>query len=99
MNADYVICIATKRGRTWRYVKEGGEWTQTTPAGFVRRLSAEQLLSHLLSPLSGDQSNLRVTVDRRRRRKRGGGSRASKDKASERGPSVRGDKTYNYAAV
>jgi hypothetical protein len=65
MNADYVIYVATKRGRRWRYVKDDGAWTQTAPTGRVRKLSAEQLLSHLLPPLSGDQSNLTVRVVRR----------------------------------
>ncbi|MGD0478318.1 MAG: hypothetical protein ABSB29_09175 [Nitrososphaerales archaeon] len=68
MNADYVIYIATRRGRTWRYVKGDAGWTQTAPTGLVRRLSAEQLLSHLLSPLSGEQSNLSVRVERRVRK-------------------------------
>jgi hypothetical protein len=69
MNTDYVIYISTKRGKTWRYVKEDDGWTQTAPTGHVRRLSAEQLLSHLLPPLSGDQSNLSVRVKRKVRKK------------------------------
>jgi hypothetical protein len=65
MNADYTIYIVTKRGRTWKYLKEGNDWTQAAPTGVVRRLSAEQLLSHLLPPLSGDQPNLSVRVEHR----------------------------------
>ena len=69
MNTDYVIYIATKRGRTWKYLKEGKGWTQTAPTGIVRRLSEEQLLSHLLPPLAGDQPNLSVRIERRRNAK------------------------------
>ena len=54
-NTDYVIYVTTKHGQTYRYSKEDNGWTQTTPIGRVRRLSAEQLLSHLLPPLAGDQ--------------------------------------------
>jgi hypothetical protein len=61
-NTDYVIYITTRRGRTWKYVKEDNGWTQTTPIGVVRRLSAEQLLSHLLPPLAADQPELKVKV-------------------------------------
>jgi hypothetical protein len=68
MNADYVILVTTKHGRTWRYAKEDDGWTQTAPTGLVRRLSAEQLLSHLLPPLSGEQSSLSVRVERRARK-------------------------------
>jgi hypothetical protein len=62
-NTDYVIRIATKRGRSWTYAKEADAWTQTTPAARVRRMTAEQLLSHLLPPLAKDQPHLNVTVE------------------------------------
>lgn len=61
-NTDYVIRIATSRGRSWTYAKEADAWSQTTPAGVVRRMTAEQLLSHLLPPLAKDQPHLNVTV-------------------------------------
>lgn len=63
-NTDYAIHITTRRGRTWSYIKEDKDWTQTAPTGRVRRLSAEQLLSHLLPPLAGDQPGLSVGVER-----------------------------------
>ena len=62
-NTDYVIRIATNRGRSWTYAKEADAWTQTTPAGRVRRMTAEQFLSHLLPPLAKDQPHLNVTVE------------------------------------
>ena len=66
-NADYVIYITTKRGRTWSHLKENDGWTRTGPNGRVHRLSAEQLLSHLLPPLAADQPGLSVRVERRPR--------------------------------
>ncbi len=62
-NSDYVIRITTKRGRAWSYLKEDNGWTQTAPPGVVRRMTAEQLLSHLLPPLANDQPHLNVTVE------------------------------------
>ena len=64
-NAEYVIHVRTKSGRTWSYRKKDDGWTQTGPTGRVHLLSAEQLLSHLLPPLAADQPTLSVTVERR----------------------------------
>jgi hypothetical protein len=69
MNTDYVIWIKTKRGWTWRYLKEKNGWTQTASTGIVRQLSGDQLLSHLLPLLAGDQPGLRASVGRKKRRK------------------------------
>ena len=64
-NTDYVIYIRTSHGQTWSHVKEGDGWTRTGPNGSVHRMSAEQLLSHLLPPLAADQPGLSVSVERR----------------------------------
>lgn len=64
-NTDYVIYITTPGGQTWSHVKEGDGWIRTGPNSRVHRMTAEQLLSHLLPPLAGDQPNLSVTVERR----------------------------------
>ena len=72
-NNEYVIYISTKR-RTWTYLREDKGWTQTAPTGRVREMTAEQLLSHLLPPVAGDQPSLRVKVERRTegRKQKGG---------------------------
>ena len=70
MNTDYVIQIKTKRGRTWSYRKEKNGWSQTASTGIVRQLSGDQLLSHLLPPLAGDQASLSVRVKRKRHTKK-----------------------------
>jgi len=65
-NTDCVIYITTKRGYTQIYRKDNNGWTQTSPNGVVRRMTAEQLLSHLLPPLTaGNKSHLIVRVEQR----------------------------------
>jgi hypothetical protein len=64
-NNECVIYITTKRGWTQTYLKEKDGWTQTGPKGIVRRMSAEQLLSHLLPPLAAGSDRLSVRVERR----------------------------------
>jgi hypothetical protein len=65
-NNECVIYISTRRGWTQTYVKEEDGWTQTGPNGIVRKLSAEQLLSHLLPPLvAGGPGYATVKVERR----------------------------------
>jgi hypothetical protein len=62
-NAECVIYISTIGGATQTYAREKDGWTQTSSRGIVRRLSAEQLLSHLLPPLLADykgQTSIRV---------------------------------------
>ena len=65
-NNECAIYISTRRGWTHTYVKDEIGWTQTGPNGVVRRLTAEQLLSHLLPPLvTGGPGNAAVRVERR----------------------------------
>lgn len=47
-NTDYVIYMTTKRGRTWRYLRDKTGWKQMGPEGQLHRMTAEQLLNHLL---------------------------------------------------
>src|SRR3984893_9029252 len=65
MNTGYVIESKTKSGRTWSYRKEKNGWSQTASTGIVRQCSGDQLLSHLLPPLAGDQPSLSITVERK----------------------------------
>jgi len=52
-NAECAIRIATRSGRAWTYRRDDHGWKQTGPTGSVHRMTAEQLLSHLLPPLAG----------------------------------------------
>jgi hypothetical protein len=47
-NTDYVIYMKTTRGRTWKYLRDETGWKQMGPEGQMHRMTAEQLLNHLL---------------------------------------------------
>ncbi len=66
-NSDYVIYIVTRGGRSraWAHQKVGAVWQRTGPDGQVYRMTAEQLLSHLLPVLAGDQPAAQIVVERR----------------------------------
>ena len=62
-NTECTIYITTRHGRAWKYRRDKDGWTQTGPTGKVRRMTAEQLLSHILPPLAaGKGSHLTVRV-------------------------------------
>jgi hypothetical protein len=52
-NAECTIYIGTTRGRVWSYHRNRDGWIQTGPTGRIHRMTAEQILSHLLPPLAG----------------------------------------------
>jgi hypothetical protein len=67
-NDECTIYVTTKHGYTQRYRKEENGWTQTSPNGKVRPLSAEQLLSHILPPLAGiSPASVRVESDKQKK--------------------------------
>ena len=51
-NSDCIIYLITKGGSTQIYKKDKKGWTQTSSKGIVRRMTAEQLLSHILPTLT-----------------------------------------------
>ena len=58
-NNECTIYISIKQGGyTQKYRKVKDKWTQTTPDGTVRTLTAEQLLSHILPSLTGVSSSI-----------------------------------------
>ena len=66
-NTECTIYMTTKHGSTQIYRKDNNGWTQTSSKGIVRKMTAEQLLSHLLPPLIADnKSHLIVRVERNR---------------------------------
>jgi len=68
-NDECVIYIVTKGGAVQRYVKDDRGWTQKSSKGIIRRMSAEQLLSHILPPLSKeDKRGVRIIVKRRKKK-------------------------------
>jgi len=70
-NTDCTIYISTKSGYTQIYKKDKTGWTQKSPNGIVRAMTAEQLLSHLLPPLTaGNRGRLSVRVVKKRAKKK-----------------------------
>ena len=47
-NTDYIVYMTTRRGRTWKYLKDETGWKQIGPEGQIHRMTAEQVLNHLL---------------------------------------------------
>ena len=67
-NNECTICMITRHGCVQRYRKEKDGWTQTSPEGKVRLLSAEQLLSHILPSLAGIGTlSIRVEPDKQKK--------------------------------
>ena len=66
-NRDYVIYIVTRGGRSraWAHYKAGDDWQRRGPDGQLYRMTAEQLLSHVLPVLAGDQPAAQIVVERR----------------------------------
>jgi hypothetical protein len=67
-NNECVIYLITKRGSTQVYRKDELGWMQTSSKGIVRRMTAEQFLSHLLPALTPEYKD-KVTVKVERVRK------------------------------
>ena len=53
-NDECIIYFITKRGSKQVYKKDKKGWTQKSSRGIVRRLTAEQFLSHLLPGLTNE---------------------------------------------
>ena len=62
-NDECAIYIMLPSGWKQIYRKAGGQWTQTTN-GKVRKMTAEQLLSHILPLLLEGQNRARLKVVR-----------------------------------
>jgi len=67
-NKECIIYITTKHGSTQVYRKDKKGWTQKSSKGIIRRMTAEQLLSHLLPPLAA-KNKRKVTIRVERRKK------------------------------
>lgn len=62
-NSEVIIYLCTKNTR--QVIKKDKQgWKMKSSRGIIRRMTAEQLLSHLLPPLAG-KSKCRVIVKKR----------------------------------
>jgi len=67
-NKDCVIYMTTKHGSTQIYRKDELGWAQKSSKGIVRRMTAEQFLSHLLPALTTEYKD-KVTLRIERKKK------------------------------
>lgn len=51
-NEDCIIYFITKKGSRQIWYKDKKGWLQKSGKGIIRRVTAEQLISHLLPPLT-----------------------------------------------
>ncbi len=69
-NDECVIYMVTKGGSIQVYKKDGKGWTQKSSKGIVRRMTAEQFLSHLLPALTpGYKNKVWVRVEKKKSKK------------------------------
>jgi hypothetical protein len=61
-NDRYTILISTKNF-TERYYRDKNRWLKVSARGKTFRMTAEQVLNHLLPALSGIKSNLIIKVE------------------------------------
>ena len=61
-NDSYTIFLGTKNF-TERYYKDKNGWLKVSARGKTFRMTAEQVLNHLLPALSGIKPNLTVKVE------------------------------------
>ena len=63
-NDSYVILMGTKNF-TERYYRDGTGWLKISACGRTFRMTAEQVLNHLLPALAGIKPNLTIKVEHR----------------------------------
>jgi hypothetical protein len=61
-NSSYVILMSTANF-TERYARDDKGWTKVSARGRTFRMTAEQVLNHLLPALAGLKPSVRVTVE------------------------------------
>ena len=68
-NDECVLYMITKHGSTQTYRRDKIGWTQKSSKGIVRRMTAEQLLSHLLPALTAEyKGKVTIRVERLKRK-------------------------------
>ena len=63
-NNSYTISIGTKNF-TERYYRDKAGWLKVSARGRTFRMTAEQILNHVLPAVAGVKPNLTITVERR----------------------------------
>ena len=66
-NDECIIYMITKHGSEQIYKRDKKGWMQKSSKGIVRRMTAEQFLSHLLPGLTKEYKNkIRIVVKRKK---------------------------------
>lgn len=67
-NNECIIYMTTKGGSTQIYKKDKQGWTQKSSKGIIKRMTAEQFLSHLLPGLTPKYKNkVWIRVEKRKK--------------------------------
>jgi len=64
-NDSYVISITSKGGKTERYFRYEAGWLKVSMRGRTFRMTAEQVLNHLLPAVAGVKPNITIKVEHR----------------------------------
>jgi hypothetical protein len=64
-NDSYVVSISSRTGRTERYYRDEAGWVKVSMRGRTFRMTAEQVLNHVLPAMAGLKPNLTIRVEHR----------------------------------
>jgi hypothetical protein len=62
-NDSYVILISSKAGKTERYYRDKAGWVKVSMRGRTFRMTAEQVLNHVLPAIAGVKPNVTIKVE------------------------------------
>ena len=62
-NDSYVISITSNGGQTERYFRDEAGWLKVSMRGRTFRMTAEQVLNHLLPAVAGVKPNITLKVE------------------------------------
>lgn len=64
-NDSYVTPITSKGGKTERYFRDEAGWLKVSMGGRTFRMTAEQVLNHLLPAVAGVKPSITLRVEHR----------------------------------
>ena len=64
-NDSYMIVIGSKTGKTERYYRDENGWMKVSMRGRMFRMTAEQVLNHVLPAMAGVKPNVTIEVTHR----------------------------------